>query len=396
MRSNGLVLLSVTLLTGSPLAAQRIALPAKLPELETRARQDSNDAAAQYNVALGYWNEKRWDDADSALHRAIRIDPQFAMAYVALAALPYQRRSQLADEEYDHRVPPEWEPRIRESERLYRQAMMIDPLVDVRLGFVILPNETGYKTSLQVLFGDWLNDYVEGVVRYFDGKYQQSYDDFQRVVYQIKGDQHAERMWNTLLFWHGLAAAQVGKNADAVWDFQKILNRHLDAESRARDSTLSVPLQTNEFRYLLAVMNQRAGNLNEATQLYRQAIENDVGLYMAHVRLAQIYETANLWDQAVAERRAAVNASPDNPSLLVDLGRTLANARRTLEAEQTFRQAMDANPRDARIPYYLGRIEEQLSKPTDARAAYTRFLSIAPSRYATQIADAKQRLETLH
>ena len=57
---------------------------------------------------------------------------------------------------------------------------------------------------------------------------------------------------------------------------------------------------------------------------------------------------------------------------------------------------MDANPHDARVAYYLGRVEEQLSKPADARAAYTRFLSIAPSRYATQIADAKQRLETLH
>src|SRR5207249_7607853 len=59
-RSAGLVL--AVLATAAPLAAQRIRLPAKLSELETRARQDSNDAAAQYNVALGYWNDKRWDD----------------------------------------------------------------------------------------------------------------------------------------------------------------------------------------------------------------------------------------------------------------------------------------------------------------------------------------------
>ena len=100
--------------------------------------------------------------------------------------------------------------------------------------------------------------------------------------------------------------------------------------------------------------------------------------------------------QAVAERRAAVNANPDDASLLMDLGRTLAKARNLGEAEQALHQAMDANPRDARVPYYLGRVEEQLNKPADARTAYTRFLSLAPSRYATQIADAKQRLETLH
>src|SRR5438552_18156194 len=89
-RSAGLVL--AVLATAAPLAAQRIRLPAKLSELETRARQDSNDAAAQYNVALGYWNDKRWDDADSALRRAIRIEPQFAMGYLGLGRLVFARR----------------------------------------------------------------------------------------------------------------------------------------------------------------------------------------------------------------------------------------------------------------------------------------------------------------
>jgi hypothetical protein len=45
------------------LAAQRINLPYKLSELEQRAQRDSNDAAIQYMLALGYWNAKPWDDA---------------------------------------------------------------------------------------------------------------------------------------------------------------------------------------------------------------------------------------------------------------------------------------------------------------------------------------------
>src|SRR5437899_978437 len=104
----------------APLAAQKIQLPAGLAELESRAKKDSNDAAAHYNVALAYWNAERWDDVDSALHRAIRLDPDFAAVYMALAALPYARRSQLFDEEYEHRVPSDWEPKIEESERMYR------------------------------------------------------------------------------------------------------------------------------------------------------------------------------------------------------------------------------------------------------------------------------------
>ena len=60
----------VTVLLGAlalpPAAAQNIKLPASLGDLEKAARKDSNDAAAHYNVALAYWNAKRWDDADSA------------------------------------------------------------------------------------------------------------------------------------------------------------------------------------------------------------------------------------------------------------------------------------------------------------------------------------------
>jgi hypothetical protein len=35
-------------------------LPMKLDELERRMHADSNDPAAHFNVALAYWNAKRW------------------------------------------------------------------------------------------------------------------------------------------------------------------------------------------------------------------------------------------------------------------------------------------------------------------------------------------------
>src|ERR1051326_5247823 len=65
-------------------AAAQFRLPVKLDELERRAQADSNDPAAHFNVALGYWNAKRWQDADQSLRTAITLDPRFAPAYVAL------------------------------------------------------------------------------------------------------------------------------------------------------------------------------------------------------------------------------------------------------------------------------------------------------------------------
>lgn len=235
-----------------PVAAQRIRLSASLADLEKAARKDSNDAAAHYNVALAYWNAKRWDDADSALRRAVRLEPRFAAAYMGLAALPYARRPQLFDEQFENRVPSEWKPKIEESEQMYRQAVLIDPLVEVRIGYVMLPPSTSnFQTSLAVMFGDWFDDYLEGRHLYFEGKYQDSYVRFQRVYNELDGERHANRLFNTLLFWHGLAAAQVGKYDDASWDFGTILTRLENTEEAAKDSTLHLPLRTNEFRLSL-------------------------------------------------------------------------------------------------------------------------------------------------
>ena len=81
-----LVLFPLTLLisAASPVAAQRIKLPVKLAELEQRVKADSNDAAAHYNVALGYWNEKRFDEAERTLAKSVELRPQNAQARLAL------------------------------------------------------------------------------------------------------------------------------------------------------------------------------------------------------------------------------------------------------------------------------------------------------------------------
>jgi len=392
---NAVLITGLLAALAQPLGAQRIKLAANLSDLEKAARKDSNDAAAHYNVALAYWNEKRWDDADSALHRAVRLDPRFAAAYMALSALPYARRSQLIEEVDERRVPDEWTARVDEADRDYRQGILIDPLVELRIGYVLQESVGPYLDAMELLFGEWYRDYMDGREQYYQGKYQMAYDRLQRVYFEIGADRHANRLWNTLLYWHGLAAAHVQRDSEAVADFTTILGRYEDAEERAKDSTLHVPLRTNEFRYVLAIMKERAGQFNPAIDLYRQALQSDIGLYMAHVRLAQIYESHNMLAQAVNERRAAVNANPDDASLLLDLGQTLARADQWTEAEQTLRDAITANPRDPRPHYFLGIVEQHQNKAAEARVAFSNFLALAPSRYAAQVADAKQRLSSL-
>lgn len=378
----------------SPGAAAQFKLGVKLPELEQRAQKDSNDPAAHFNVALGYWNAKRWEDADRALRTAIMLDARFAPAYVALNYLPYARRSNLWDEIRENRVPEEWRARMEESDRLFRRAYMIDPFVELRSGDVVTPRSTAYLEALERYFGEAIRDYYDGLDLYFMGEYQKAYDRLTRVLNAMDADRHPDRLPTMVHWWHGLASARVEKWDEAAADFELLIDRSRDRERS--DSLVRFPLRTNEFRYILAYIKQRSGKLNEAIDLYRESVTNDIGLYMAHVRLADMYESAKMWPEAVTSRRNAVNANPEDETLVLDLGKTLANAAQTDESITVLRQAASANPRDPRPFLYLGILLEQQGKNEEARTAFNQFLALAPSRYERQIAVAKQHLDALH
>src|SRR6266496_480322 len=315
---------------GAGTARAQFRLPMKLEELERRMHADSNDPAAHFNVALAYWNAKRWQDTDKALRTAIMLDPRFAPAYV---------------------------------------------------------------DELEMFFGEYVRDYFDGIDQYFQAKYQDSYDRLTRVINYLDGDRHPDRVPNNVFWWHGLASARVEKWPDAIADFDRLVDRSLAPTKR--DSLVHFPLRTNEFRYILAYVKQRSGAVNEAIDLYREALTNDIGLYMAHVRLADMYETAQMFPQAIKSRQNAVNANPDDESLLLDLGKTLAVAGQPQEAVKTLRQAASVNPRDPRPSFYLGIVLEQMGQKDDARAAFSQFTSLAPSRYDRQISIAKQHLAAL-
>lgn len=394
MKRFGAVTMFLAALAWSPAAAQNIRLPASLGDLEKAARKDSNDAAAHYNVALAYWNAKRWDDADSALHRALRIDPQLAQAYLALSRLVYARRPQIYEEIFDMKVPDEWQSRLSESYRNYQHAFLVDPLVDLRIEAAARPGRSMWWSS---------SEYAEALYRYLyqglddveAGKYEAAYNSLYRLYDETHPASLREALPNWVFYYKGLAAAHIGRYDEAIGDFLRLLDRaagHTNPDSL----TYYIPIEANQYRYIIGVLQMRAGHFNEAITQLRETLEKDIGMYTAHVRLAEIYEQHGMTPMAIQERRAAVTANADDPSLLFDLARTLAKAGQWAEAEQVLQQAGAANPRDTRIPYLLGVIEQQLNKPADAKQAFTRFLSLAPSRYAPQVADARKRLDALH
>src|SRR5258708_35924120 len=111
----------------------RVKLPMKLPDLEAAERRDSNDAAAHYNVGVGYCAAGRYDDAEREFKLATAIEPQFAEPYLALSQLPFARRSRLFDDQYEHSVPTDWGPKPKEADHMDTRPFLSDPFVDVKV-----------------------------------------------------------------------------------------------------------------------------------------------------------------------------------------------------------------------------------------------------------------------
>lgn len=387
--------LAVGTLVSSPAAAsaQRFKLPAGLKDLQQVARRDSNDAAAHYNLALAYWNEKRWDDAERSLKAAIAIEPAFASAHLALSSLPYARRPRLYDELAERRVPDEWKPILSEAERHYRQAFLLDPFCDVRVVGTILPDTPVLLGGRAQFAREFFESYLRGLRALLEGKYDDAFGGFQGAVRAVDGERHPDRIPTTLRWWRAIAAAHTERWDLAEADLEDLVSEQRDVEEG--DELVILPLHTNEFRYVLAVIKDRSGKPDEARSLYQTALGYDVGLYMANVQLARLHERAKEWDLAIKERQAAVNANPDDSSLQYDLGVTFAKGGRWDDAERALAAAVEANPRDTRSLYYLGIVRMTIDKPAEARHAFEQFLALAPSRYGNQIADAKRRLEQL-
>ena len=211
MTRRPLVLLALLFLVSPTFAgAQGVKVSDSLGDLEMAAGVDPYDPAACYNLALGYWSEKRYDDAETELRQAVELDARFAPAYLAMAYLPLAQREELRREILDDEVPEEWEERVAEMDRLYRRAFLVDPLVDLRIMAAVRPKKSAiwnvgeYASFYEAYFGIF-DDFEEG-------NYESAYMRFDRLIRDLKGLGDTP---SYLLWYRGLSAAHVGKYKEA-------------------------------------------------------------------------------------------------------------------------------------------------------------------------------------
>jgi tetratricopeptide (TPR) repeat protein len=339
-------------------------------------RRDSLDPAAHYHLGLALMHDRRSDSAETAFRTAVRLDPHLAAGWLALSVVQDENRrywDQLRHAGGDTAVARERAARVG----YLRRALLLDPLVDL---------------SVLLLYAD---RHRLGISR---GMRVWSLD-----LYWMAGNEEEGQLERHgtppdsfppgLLWMHGSIAARGAKYDHAIRDLTLLV--HWSAAHELSDSLRVVPLPTNDIRYVLAAVQQRAGHRTQALYLYQEVIENDVGNYMAHVQVARLHEDGAEWSQAVNSRRAAIAANPDDPTLLLDLAATLLNARRARTADSVLAEAATHLATTPRLYYLTGLTKQELTQYGDARAAYETFLRLAPSRYGPAVDDARARLAAL-
>lgn len=349
------ILAALLLPTVRAAAAQEFWLPAPEDSLAALVRADSNDPVAHHLVALAHLNRRRLDDAERALREALVVDPRYAPAHLGLAVVMLQRHAEVF-------LPP-WMARTRKrlsrhqldslvqvvSARV-RTAVLLDPLVDLTAPDAPSDTATPRPAADNAGFA---------------------------------------RLWE-----YARATARQGRFEPGVRVFGLLIKRSWKREHA--DSTHPFTyLVTNDFRYLEAYWRERAGRLWEAEQGYRQVLGFDLGFWMVHRRLADLFERRGRMEESLAERQEAVFLNPDDPMLLVDLARTFGRMGRLEEADSAYAAAEVRLPRYPLIPYHRGQIAWLRGDAAGAREAFERFLVLAPSCLARQIEDARVSLLAL-
>ncbi len=373
--------LGALLSLATPLAAQKLMVGAKLEDLQAAALRDSTDPVAHYNLGMGFWSKKRYAEADSALRRAIAIDPEFADAHLALA-LVHSQDDDFMKELKRARGDTGFKSWVKENQHDYRRAFMLDPLVDIKVLGATMYFSNRFRFNL-----------IRAMQDLVEGSYEKAYIEFDHDLGFWGGQPGGEAAPSAFLWLHALAAAHSDHFDAASHDLDVMLARA--GKASAADSADNSELQTSELRYMKASFLLRSGHPDLAVPVFLEVAQGDIGNYMAHVQLARIYESQRDYDHALIERTNALNANPDDASLMLDRGITLGKSGNMAEAETQLEQALEANPRDVRILFWLGVAQAEQGKKDKARDSFNAFLARAPSRYDRQIAMAHDRLAKL-
>jgi tetratricopeptide (TPR) repeat protein len=371
---------------------QQRAKPRSVEELRRDAAADTNEPAAHLALGKALLAQRQYDEAEARLRYAVSLAPALAEAHLALGVVPDLRGEKYWKRRAEKESREVVAAAFAEGGRHTRLAFLLDPLVDPS----VLPRAEE-RTTLTIdglgVMVWWVYPLTKAINKFRERDYENAMKRCGDMLQDPRAGADGQYLPDDVFWVHALAAAHLDLYDIAATDFTVLMTR---AMRQSRKEALDPnPLRANDHRFMVATMNFYAGRFSTAEKLYRQALEADLSLFMAHSRLAEIHEREGRWDEAIAERHRAVEGNPDHGNLLVELGMTLARAGRVREAAEAFEQAGITNPLDPHAFYHAGIAALDLGRTDEGRRWLERYLNLAPRRAASQVADVRARLASI-
>ncbi len=156
------------------------------------------------------------------------------------------------------------------------------------------------------------------------------------------------------------------------------------ARKAALEEYKDVHLYTSDFpggRYNLGIMYANAGELEQAAQSYREALNIDGLFYMAKVNLAMVYAQQGKNDEAEKLLREVLIENPEIAEINYSLALLLAETGKYDESRKFFLKAAELMPAQTRILYNLGLLENSLGNTAAAEGYLLKALGREPDNF---------------
>jgi tetratricopeptide (TPR) repeat protein len=182
--------------------------------------------------------------------------------------------------------------------------------------------------------------------------------------------------WNN----KGLSLKNLGRYDEAIRCYEKAL----EIDPRRADAW------TNKGSSLDSL-----GRYDEAIRCYEKALEIDPRRAAVWNNKGASLGSLGRYDEAVRCFEKALEIDPRDAEAWSNKGLSLTNLGRYDEAIRCLEKTLEINPRDAAVWYNKALAEESLGRREAAVKSYRHFIACAPSQYAAQAAQARQRLVEL-
>jgi tetratricopeptide (TPR) repeat protein len=283
----------------------------------------------------------------SALHEAIRLEPDLVKAHFHLGA-SLSRQGKLDDAIATYRetirIDPDHAPaHVNLGNSLAKQDKLDEAIAAYREAIRLKPNEASTHYNLGVTLGIQ-DSLVEAAASY-------------REAIRLKRD-YPEAHFNL-----GDISLRQAKFDEAVAYLREAIR-------------LKVNVEHAHLRLGRALMS--LGKFDEAVTAYREATQLHPDDPEAHCRLGDGLDSLGKLDESVAAYREAIRLNPEYSVAHFNLGLTLKKQGKFNESISTFQVAARLDPNNAEVHYTLGLILNTQGNSDDAAAAYREAIRLRP------------------